>query len=294
MPLDFSLEFTPDLVAVFLTLFVLEVVLGVDNVIFISILAAKLPADQQAKARNLGLTLAMVMRVLLVLLAGWIITLTQPLFTIGFLEGTPFDPEFSGKDLILILGGGFLLYKAVTEIHHKLEGADDHGSSGGAAKATFGAVIAQILALDLVFSLDSVITAVGMTDRIVVIITVVVLSFGLMLVAAKHIFTFVNNHPTVKMLALAFLVLIGVFLVAEGFGFHIEKAFIYGPMVFAVLVEVLNLAYAARKRKRTAAAKGDAAEPEKVRLHSGYTVEEEQGALQSSSKATTAEPTPKQ
>lgn len=291
--LDFSLELTPDLVAVFLTLFVLEVVLGVDNVIFISILAAKLPAEQQAKARNLGLTLAMVMRVLLVLLAGWIITLTNPLFTLGFLEGTPFDPEFSGKDLILILGGGFLLYKAVTEIHHKLEGADDHGSTGGAAKATFGAVIAQILALDLVFSLDSVITAVGMTNQIVVIITVVVLSFALMLVAAKHIFTFVNNHPTVKMLALAFLVLIGVFLVAEGFGFHIEKAFIYGPMVFAVLVEVLNLAYAARKRKRAAAASGPAAEPEKVRLHSGYTVEEEQEALQSSSKSTTAEPTPK-
>ncbi|QCR20194.1 TerC family protein [Agrococcus sp. SGAir0287] len=290
--LDFSLEFTPDLVAVFLTLFVLEVVLGVDNVIFISILAAKLPADQQAKARNLGLTLAMVMRVLLVLLAGWIITLTEPLFTLGFLESTPFDPEFSGKDLILILGGGFLLYKAVTEIHHKLEGADDHGSTGGAAKATFGAVIAQILALDLVFSLDSVITAVGMTDRIVVIITVVVLSFALMLIAAKHIFTFVNRHPTVKMLALAFLVLIGVFLVAEGFGFHIEKAFIYGPMAFAVLVEVLNLASAARKKRRAEAAK-DAAAPEPVRLHSGYTVEEEQQALQRSSKATTSEPTPK-
>ncbi|MFC7432127.1 MULTISPECIES: TerC family protein [unclassified Agrococcus] len=290
--LDFSLEFTPDLVAVFLTLFVLEVVLGVDNVIFISILAAKLPADQQAKARNLGLTLAMVMRVLLVLLAGWIITLTQPLFTLGFLDGTPFDAEFSGKDLILILGGGFLLYKAVTEIHHKLEGADDHGT-GAAAKATFGAVLAQILALDLVFSLDSVITAVGMTDRIVVIITVVVLSFAIMLVAAKHIFTFVNNHPTVKMLALAFLVLIGVFLVAEGFGFHIEKAFIYGPMAFAVLVEVLNLAYAARKRKRADAAKADAPKPEAVRLHSGYTVEEEREALQSSSKATTAEPSPK-
>ena len=292
--LDFSLEFTPDLVAVFLTLFVLEVVLGVDNVIFISILAAKLPEDQQAKARNLGLTLAMVMRVLLVLLAGWIITLTQPLFTLGFLESTPFDAEFSGKDLILILGGGFLLYKAVTEIHHKLEGADDHGSAGGVAKATFGAVLAQILALDLVFSLDSVITAVGMTDRIVVIITVVVLSFAIMLVAAKHIFTFVNKHPTVKMLALAFLVLIGVFLVAEGFGFHIEKAFIYGPMAFAVLVEVLNLAYAARKRKRAEAAKDAAAKPEAVRLHSGYTVEEEQEALQRSSKATTSESTPKQ
>lgn len=278
--MDFSFEFTPDLIAVFLTLFVLEVVLGVDNVIFISILAAKLPKEQQARARTLGLTLAMVMRVLLVCLAGWIITLQNDLFEV-------FGMGFSGKDIILILGGAFLLYKAVTEIHHKLEGADDHGA-GAAAKATFGAVIAQILALDLVFSLDSVITAVGMTDNIVLIITVVVLSFGLMLVAAKHIFTFVNNHPTVKMLALAFLVLIGAFLIAEGFEVHIDKALIYGPMAFAILVEALNLAYAARKRKRAEAAKA-----ETVRLHSGYTVEEEQEALQSSSKATTGEPSPK-
>ncbi|GAA2175420.1 TerC family protein [Agrococcus versicolor] len=278
--MDLSFEFTPDLIAVFLTLFVLEVVLGVDNVIFISILAAKLPVEQQAKARTLGLTLAMVMRVLLVCLAGWIITLQNDLFEV-------LGMGFSGKDVILILGGAFLLYKAVTEIHHKLEGADDHGA-GAAAKATFGAVIAQILALDLVFSLDSVITAVGMTDNIILIITVVVLSFGIMLVAAKHIFTFVNNHPTVKMLALAFLVLIGAFLIAEGFEVHIDKALIYGPMAFAILVEVLNLAYAARKRKRAEAATSEA-----VRLHSGYTVEEEREALARSSKATTAEPTPK-
>ena len=204
--MEFALEFTPDLALVFATLFVLEVVLGVDNVIFISILAAKLPPEQQAKARNLGLTLAMLMRVLLVLFAGWIITLEDELFRIG-------PVGFSGRELILIAGGLFLVYKAVTEIHHKLEGEDDHGAAAG-AKATFGAVIAQILALDLVFSLDSVITAVGMTNNMLVIITVVVASFGLMLFAAKHIFTFVNNHPTVKMLALAFLLLIGVFLVA--------------------------------------------------------------------------------
>ncbi|WP_425843816.1 TerC family protein [Agrococcus sp. TSP3-2-1] len=252
--MDFSLEVTPDLIAVFLTLFVLEIVLGVDNVIFISILASKLPESQQAKARTLGLTLAMVMRVGLVLLAGWIITLNDELFTL-------FGMGFSGRELILI-GGGFLLYKAVHEIHLKLEGEEEgHGPRAG--KATFGAVIAQILALDLVFSLDSVITAVGMTSNMVVIITAVLVSFGLLLFAARYIFEFVNRHPTVKMLALSFLLLIGVFLIAEGFGFHIDKAFIYGPMVFAVLVESLNLAAAARRRKR----QGKADEEEAVRLH---------------------------
>ncbi|GEK78995.1 TerC family protein [Agrococcus baldri] len=255
--MDFSLEFTPDLLAIFLTLFVLEIVLGVDNVIFISILASKLPESQQARARTLGLTLAMVMRVGLVLLAGWIITLNDDLFTV-------FGMGFSGRELILILGGGFLLYKAVHEIHLKLEG-EEEGHGSGAAKATFGAVLAQILAMDLVFSLDSVITAVGMTSNMVVIISAVVISFGILLFAARYIFEFVNRHPTVKMLALSFLLLIGVFLIAEGFGFHIDKAFIYGPMVFAVLVEGLNLWAAARKRKRKALEHEGASEP--VRLH---------------------------
>jgi predicted tellurium resistance membrane protein TerC len=242
--MDFSLELTPDLIAVFLTLFVLEVVLGVDNVIFISILASKLPVEQQARARNLGLTLAMLIRVVLVFLAGWIITLTEPVLTL-------WDIDFSWKDFILIAGGLFLVYKAVTEIHHKLEGAEEeHGSSGGGNGITFGAVIAQILLLDIVFSLDSVITAVGMTSNMIVIITVVVLSFGIMLFASRFIFAFVNKHPTVKMLALSFLLLIGVFLIAEGFHFKIDKAFIYGPMVFAVFVEALNLAYSSRKAKR--------------------------------------------
>ncbi|GAB3603196.1 TerC family protein [Microbacterium aureliae] len=241
--MDFSFAFTPDLIAVFLTLFVLEVVLGVDNVIFISILASKLPKEQQAKARNLGLTLAMLMRVLLVLFAGWIITLKEDVVEL-------FGLGFSWKDFILIAGGLFLIYKATTEIHHKLEGAEEEHGTGGGKAITFGSVIAQILVLDLVFSLDSVITAVGMTDNLVVIITVVVLSFGIMLFAARFIFAFVNNHPTVKMLALAFLLLIGAFLVAEGFGFHIEKAFIYGPMAFAIFVESLNLLYSSRKAKR--------------------------------------------
>jgi predicted tellurium resistance membrane protein TerC len=240
---DFSFAFTPDLIAVFLTLFVLEVVLGVDNVIFISILASKLPKEQQAKARNLGLTLAMVMRVVLVLFAGWIITLKNDVFFVG-------EMGFSWKDLILIAGGLFLVYKAVTEIHHKLEGAEEEHGGVGRKTITFGSVLVQILLLDLVFSLDSVITAVGMTENLVVIITVVVLSFGIMLFASRFIFAFVNKHPTVKMLALSFLLLIGVFLVAEGFEIKIDKAFIYGPMAFAIFVEALNLAYSARKAKR--------------------------------------------
>ncbi len=240
---DFSFAFTPDLIAVFLTLFVLEVVLGVDNVIFISILASKLPKEQQAKARNLGLTLAMLMRVILVLFAGWIITLKDDVVTLGGMG-------FSVKDFILIAGGLFLVYKAVTEIHHKLEGSEEEHGGGGRKAITFGSVITQILILDLVFSLDSVITAVGMTENLIVIITVVVLAFGIMLFAARFIFAFVNNHPTVKMLALAFLLLIGVFLIAEGFGVKIDKALIYAPMAFAILVEALNLIYASRKAKR--------------------------------------------
>ncbi|MGY3127824.1 putative tellurium resistance membrane protein TerC [Agrococcus sp. UYP33] len=250
--MDFSLEFTPDLIAVFLTLFVLEIVLGVDNVIFISILASKLPPEQQAKARNLGLTLAMLMRILLVLLAAWIITLNDDLFTL-------WGMGFSGRELILIAGGGFLLYKAVHEIHLKLEGAEEHAAS--VVKATFSAVLAQILLMDLVFSLDSVITAVGMTSNMIVIITAVLLSFGILLFSAKFIFEFVNRHPTVKMLALSFLLLIGVFLIADGFGIHIDKALIYGPMAFAVLVEGLNLLAASRRRKRA----GKDVEP--VHLH---------------------------
>ncbi|WP_084157279.1 TerC family protein [Haematomicrobium sanguinis] len=265
--MEFALEFTPDLIAIFLTLFVLEVVLGVDNVIFISILASKLPKEQQNKARVLGLTLAMFMRVVLVLFAGWIISLKEELFEV-------FGMGFSGRDLVLIVGGGFLIYKAVSEIHNRLEGTDDHGGKSGVGTATFGAVLAQILALDLVFSLDSVITAVGMTNNMLIIITVVVLSFGILLFASKWIFNFVNKHPTVKMLALSFLLLIGVFLVADGFGLKIDKALIYGPMAFAVLVESLNLLYASRKAKRG----GAKAEP--VAMHSGYTPEEEKQGLQ--------------
>lgn len=240
--MDFTLALTPDLVAVFLTLFVLEVVLGIDNVIFISILASKLPDGKQARARNLGLTLAMVMRVGLVFLAGWIITLKEDVLEV-------FGHGFSIKDFILIAGGLFLVYKAVHEIHLKLEGApEDSESSSG--ETTFRAVLVQILLLDLVFSLDSAITAVGMTSNMIVIVTVVVLSFGIMLFASRFVFAFVNRHPTVKMLALSFLLLIGVFLIADGFGIKIDKAMIYGPMAFAILVEALNLLAAARKARQ--------------------------------------------
>jgi len=251
---DFSFALTPDLIAAFLTLFVLEIVLGVDNVIFISILASKLPVEQQAKARNLGLSLAMVMRIGLLFFASWIISLTADLFVI-------FGMGFSGRDLILIFGGLFLIYKAVHEIHEKLEGA--HSEQKGPGKAvTFGAVIVQILLLDIVFSFDSVITAVGMVDSLLVIIVAVVLSFGVMLFSSKFIFTFVNRHPTVKMLALAFLVLIGVTLVADGFGTHIDKALIYVPMLFAIVVEALNLTYKSRVEKRA----GKKIEPVALRL----------------------------
>lgn len=266
--MEFSFDITPDLVVAFFTLFVLEIVLGVDNVIFISILASKLPLEQQAKARNLGLTLAMLIRILLLFAASWIITLTDDLFTL-------FGMGFSGRDLILIGGGLFLVYKAVTEIHEKLEGAESHGNVGGKA-VTFGSVLLQILLLDIVFSFDSVITAVGMVDNLVVIIAAVVLSFGIMLFSAKFLFAFVNKHPTVKMLALAFLVLIGVVLIADGFDVHIDKALIYAPIAFAIVVEALNLTYKRRQAKRAGAA------PEPVHLRQAYTKADDRAAVAAS------------
>lgn len=251
--MDLSFEPSPELLVAFLTLFVLEIVLGVDNVIFISILAGRLPKHQQNRARILGLALALLCRIILLFAASWIITLTDDLFTIG-------DLGFSGRDLILLAGGLFLVYKAVKEIHHKLEGADEHASTGSGT-ASFAAILLQIVLLDIVFSFDSVITAVGMVDSLVVIIAAVVLSFALMMFVSGHIFRFVERHPSVKILALTFLVLIGVFLIADGFGVHIDKALIYGPMAFAVVVEGLNLAYRARVAKR----KGTAETPVKLK-----------------------------
>jgi predicted tellurium resistance membrane protein TerC len=234
--------FSPELLVAFATLLVLEIILGIDNVIFISILANKLPPEQQNRARIVGLSLAMIMRILLLLAASWIISLTNDLFVLAGMG-------FSGRDLILILGGLFLVYKAVVEIHEKLEGAEGHQQSTGKT-VTFAGIIVQILLIDIVFSLDSVITAVGMVDELWVMIAAVVIAITLMLFTAKAISDFVNRHPTVKMLALAFLVLIGTTLIAEGFDVHVDKAFIYGPIAFAIIVEVLNLVYRGRQAKR--------------------------------------------
>ncbi len=215
-----------------LTLTALEIVLGIDNIIFISILAAKLPQNQQAKARQLGLGLAMIMRILLLFSIAWVIKLTAPLFTV-------MAQEISGRDIILIAGGLFLLAKATFEIHDKLEG--DEKATEKKVAATFGGVIVQILLLDVVFSLDSVITAVGMVDDVEVMIVAVIIAVGVMMLSAGKISGFVERHPTVKMLALSFLLLIGMSLVAEGFEQHIPKGYIYFAMGFSVLVEALNI-----------------------------------------------------
>ena len=223
---------TSEGVLALVTLMFLEVILGVDNVIFISILSGKLPQDQQLKARRTGLLGAMVMRILLLLSIAWIIRLTAPLFTV-------FGWEISGRDLILIGGGLFLLGKATVEIHDRLEGEEEHGSARVAP--SFGAVIAQIMALDLVFSLDSVITAVGMAEDITVMVAAVVLAVGIMMVSAESISGFVNRHPTVKVLALSFLLLIGLSLIGDGLDMHIPKGYIYFAMGFSVFVEMINL-----------------------------------------------------
>jgi predicted tellurium resistance membrane protein TerC len=220
-------------------LLTLEIVLGVDNVVFISILASKLPVEQQDKARKIGLLAAGGMRVILLLAVGWIITLKKELFTIG-------SVGFSGKELILLAGGLFLIYKATKEIHHKLEG--EEGTTSAKTAPTIAAVIGQVLLLDLVFSIDSVITAVGMTTHVPVMVIAILTSVGIMLVASKAIYTFVNAHPSVKILALAFLLLIGVTLLAEGFGEKIPKGYIYASMTFSVFVEVLNLRVRSKKK----------------------------------------------
>ncbi len=226
----------PDLWISLLTLTVLEVVLGIDNLIFISILSAKLPVEQQAKARRVGLSLALITRVLLLLSLSWVMGLNQPFWqtTIG-----SFHLSLSGRDLILLLGGLFLIGKSTHEIHEKLEGVD--GAKSAKVGATFTSVITQILLLDVVFSLDSVITAVGMVDRISIMVTAVVIAMIVMLLFVNQIAAFVDRHPTIKMLALAFLILIGTMLVAEGFHQHIPKGYIYFAMAFSVGVEILNI-----------------------------------------------------
>jgi predicted tellurium resistance membrane protein TerC len=215
-----------------LTLTVLEIVLGVDNIIFISILVGKLPKPRQSKARVLGLGLAMLTRITLLLSIVWVMKLTMPLFT-------AFSREISVRDIILITGGLFLLWKSTIEIHDSLEGAV--GETTGKAVAGFGAVLAQIAILDIVFSLDSVITAVGLANDVAVMIIAIVVAVIVMMFSAGVIGAFVDKHPTIKMLALSFLVLIGVTLIAEGFGLHVPKGYIYFAMAFSVAVELLNM-----------------------------------------------------
>ncbi|WP_148861095.1 TerC family protein [Marinobacter fonticola] len=227
------------------TLALLEIVLGIDNIIFISILVGRLPEHQRNRARVIGLGLAMVSRILLLLSLAWVMTLTSPLFTV-------LAQEISGRDLILIVGGLFLLGKSVHEIHNSLEGEEEH--VGAKAMASFGAILAQIAVIDIVFSLDSVITAVGMADHVAVMVIAVVIAVAVMMLAAKPIGEFVDDHPTIKMLALSFLILVGVALLGEGFDQHIPKGYIYFAMAFSFAVEILNL----RMRKKA---------QDKVRLH---------------------------
>jgi predicted tellurium resistance membrane protein TerC len=214
------------------TLTVLEIVLGIDNIIFITILCGRLPVHQRARARTIGLALAMLTRIALLLSLAWMMTLTEPLFTLG--------KPLSARDLILIGGGLFLLWKSVHEIHNSLEGEEEQ-SDVKAAAAGFGAVIAQIAVIDIVFSLDSVITAVGMVDEVPVMVIAIVVAVAVMLFAAGPIGKFVDRHPTVKMLALSFLILVGVALIGEGWDLHIPKGYIYFAMAFSVAVEMLNI-----------------------------------------------------
>jgi predicted tellurium resistance membrane protein TerC len=229
----------PEAWVALVTLTALEIVLGIDNIIFISVLTGRLPEDERQRGRIIGLALAMLMRIVLLLFLAWIVQLTQPLFT-------AFGNEISGRDLILILGGLFLLAKSTHEIHHNLEGLE--GEETVKVQATFASVLIQVALLDLVFSLDSVITAVGMARHVPVMVIAIVLAVGFMMVFAKPIGDFVEQHPTVKMLALSFLLLVGMALVADGLEFHIPKGYIYFAMGFSVFVEMLNLKL--RKRLR--------------------------------------------
>jgi predicted tellurium resistance membrane protein TerC len=231
-----------------ITLTALELVLGIDNIIFISILVDKLPEERREFARKLGLFIAMFMRIGLLMILAWLVGLTTPLITL-------FGQGFSGRDMILIAGGLFLIWKSTGEIHQSLEGEEGHSSS--TVQATFTAVIVQIMLVDMVFSLDSIITAVGMVDHIEVMVAAVIASVGMMMLFAGPIGRFVSNHPSIKILALAFLVAIGVVLIADGFGHHVPKGYIYTAMAFALVVELLNI----RMRAKTA---------RPVQLHAPY------------------------
>jgi len=239
----------------FLTLVALEIVLGIDNIIFISILSGRLPAEQQARARYVGLGLALILRVILLFSLSWVIGLTAPLFTV-------LHQEISGRDLILLAGGLFLLGKATFEIHDSLEGESGHASAG--AGSSFVSIIIQILLLDAVFSLDSVITAIGMVEDVSIMIAAVVVAIAFMMFFAAPVGAFVGRHPTIKMLALSFLLLIGLTLIVEAFDVHVPKGYIYFAMGFSVFVELLNI----RLRRKS----------KPVQLHERYTPEPEKGS----------------
>ena len=248
----------PTIWTALLTLTALEIVLGVDNVIFISILSSKLPAEHQNRARIVGLAAAMFMRIALLFAISWLVGLTEPWFEL-------YGHEFSGRDMIMLGGGAFLLYKATTEIHEKLEGHE--GTQQNVKVTSFASVIVQIMLLDIVFSLDSVITAVGMADDVPVMVAAVIIAVGVMMIAAKPLSEFVQAHPTVKVLALSFLLLIGMSLVAEGFGHHIPKGYIYSAMAFSVFVEIINLRVRSRAHTHT------------VELNDRFTKEEREEAV---------------
>jgi len=253
-----TLVASPAAWAALVTLVVLEVVLGIDNLIFVAILSNKLPPNQRSKARRIGITLALVLRLALLSLIAWLTRLTAPVFDLGWVgapgaHGEPsFETAFSWRDLILIAGGLFLVWKATTEIHHNVDSHGDGGQSGGKGGVvmSMGSAIAQILLLDIVFSIDSILTAVGMTDQLPVMIAAVVIAVGVMLIAADPLADFINRNPTIVMLALGFLLMIGVVLIADGFGVHVPKGYIYTAMGFSGAVEALNMA-ARRTRRRS-------------------------------------------
>lgn len=232
----------PAIWASLFTLTMLEIVLGIDNVIFISILVGRLDESQRGRARIVGLGAALIMRIILLAGIVWIIGLTKPLFTL-------FEHAYSWRDIILVVGGTFLLAKGTVEIHETIEGEQDH-AEGGARQAAFGMVIVQIMLLDVVFSLDSVLTAIGMTDQLAIMIAAVIIAMGAMVWASGPISRFIEQHPTTKMLALSFLLLIGMALVADGVGFHIPRGYLYFSIVFSVLVEILNLMRVGRRRRK--------------------------------------------
>ena len=243
-PLDFSWIGSAESWIALLTLLVMEIVLGIDNIVFISILVDKLPAEQRARARFLGLGFAMLTRILLLFCITWVMQLKEPLFAL-------FGHNISGKDLILILGGLFLLWKSTKELHHKVEGHHEEAHDASTGKAALGAILVQIAILDIVFSLDSVITAVGIADHIPIMVAAIVVAIIVMMVAAEPISKFVSDHPSTKMLALAFLVLIGVALVADGFEFHIPRGYVYFAITFSLAVETFNI-MARKNRNRRA------------------------------------------